>query len=131
MNIEQIRFGAALALLALPAAAQPVNCANASTQFDINRCAAADLGKADAGLNRAYAQALARLTPGSKARLRDAQRAWIAFRDKQCAFEANGADGGSVSPMVAMNCATGLTSARARDLASTGKCVEGDVSCAR
>ena len=124
---------AAVAALVLPqsviAAAQ--SCANATTQFDLNRCAGQALKTADANLNRSYAAAMARLSDSSKARLRAAQRAWIAFRDKQCAFESNGADGGSVGPMVTANCATGLTDARAKELAATGQCVEGDVSCAR
>ena len=114
-----------------PMPARAATCAAATTQFDLNRCAGQAFRTADANLNRSYAAAMSRLSDTAKTRLRDAQRAWIAFRDKQCAFESNGADGGSVAPMAAANCATGLTDTRVKALAQIGQCVEGDVSCAR
>jgi hypothetical protein len=42
----------------------------------------------DAALNAAYKTLMAKLDAPAQARLRDAQRAWIAFRDKECAFRA-------------------------------------------
>jgi uncharacterized protein YecT (DUF1311 family) len=49
----------ALACLALPAAAQEVDCANAMAQADLNACAYQDWEEADADLNAAYKQAMA------------------------------------------------------------------------
>ena len=118
-------------ITALPSEAETASCPNATSQFDLNRCAAVELKQADTELNKGYAQVLTRLDVAGKMRLRKAQRAWVVFRDKQCAFESNGTDGGSISPMVAMKCATGLTITRAHVLASFGKCTEGDVSCPR
>jgi len=113
------------------AAAQAVDCANAASQASLNACADRGARKADAALDRAYAEVMSRLEPAGKARLRDAQRAWLAFRDKECAFESSGADGGSVAPMVALNCFAALTDQRIRALAGFRVCTEGDVSCPR
>lgn len=123
--------GLATLVIAPPSHAQPVSCATATSQSDLNRCAGIDFKTADTKINRAYAQAMARLNATSKARLRDAQRAWVVFRGKQCSFESSGTDGGSVAPMVAANCATKLTDVRTKALSKFGVCVEGDVSCAR
>ncbi|MFM4877940.1 lysozyme inhibitor LprI family protein [Aeromonas caviae] len=49
-------------------------------------------------------------------RLRTAQRAWIAFRDAQCRYEAGVYEGGSMAPMVHSSCLTQLTEARTKDL---------------
>ena len=42
----------------------------------------ADLERADGGLNATYQQCLARLVSDDAERLRDAQRAWVTFRDE-------------------------------------------------
>jgi hypothetical protein len=44
----------------------------------------------DASLNATYKSLMAKLDAAGQSRLRDAQRAWIAFRDKECAFRATG-----------------------------------------
>ena len=89
-------------------------------------CAAADLARTDADLNAAYADARAvlreldaSLAPdraGAEAALRDAQRAWITFRDLACEAEAFAVRGGSIHPMLVLMCKTRLTEARAADL---------------
>ena len=48
--------------------------------------------------------------------LRDAQRAWIPFRDKACAAESNLARGGTMQSMLALNCMERLTRQRTEDL---------------
>ncbi len=56
----------------------------ASTYGQID-CVSAELKIQDQALNTAYRKAAADLTPGQKAKLVAAQRAWIAFRDADCA----------------------------------------------
>ena len=56
----------------------------ASTYGQID-CVSAELKIQDLALNAAYRKAAADLTPGQKAKLTAAQRAWIAFRDADCA----------------------------------------------
>lgn len=121
----QVRGPAARALLALlllpaPALAQ-AGCEGAQTQAAMTACAADALAVSDAELNGAYAAAIelagiARPGKGLDARLRDAQRAWIAFRDAACAAEAAVYEGGSMRPMVEARCLDRLTRARAQDL---------------
>lgn len=113
------------------ATAQGEDCANAASQASLNICANQTAKKSDAALNRAYSEVMARLEPSGKARLRDAQRAWLTFRDKECMFESSGSDGGSVAPMIALNCYAALTDQRAHALAGFRVCTEGDLSCPR
>jgi uncharacterized protein YecT (DUF1311 family) len=47
-------------------------------------CLNPELERQDAALNRRYQQVMATLTASQKAKLRTAQRAWIAYRDAWC-----------------------------------------------
>lgn len=88
-----------------------------------------DAGKADAELNATYKALLSQLGAPDQQRLRDAQRAWIAFRDKECAFRTQGNQGGSVGAATAADCIGELTRQRAEALKRQFDCPEGDVSC--
>lgn len=109
----------ALVLLPLPALAQGMGCSGAIAQADLNDCAAREFEAADRALNGAYAEAVAgarRAGARQEDLLRQAQRAWIAFRDAACAADASLFDGGSAQPMVESGCLARLTEARAADL---------------
>jgi len=85
-----------------------------------------DAAHADAELNAAYQALLAQLGDGDRQRLRDAQRAWIAFRDRECAFRTQGrAD----SAAAAADCAAELTQQRTEALRRQLDCREGDAGC--
>lgn len=115
-----------LACLTLPAAAQEVDCPNAVTQQDMNQCAYADWEAADADLNTAYRRAIALMTrwdadlprgeQGGAAALKDAQRAWITFRDKACEAEGYAMKGGSAEPLLVYGCMRQLTEDRTGQL---------------
>ena len=53
--------------------------------------------------------------------LRDAQRAWIPFRDKACAAESNLARGGTMQSMLVSSCMERLTRQRTEDLRYFGE----------
>jgi len=118
----------ALSLTLFPAiaAAQQVDCANAMAQMEMTYCAEQDWIAADAALNAAYKEAMAvqkRLDAdlpadqrGAADFLRQAQRAWVGFRDAACAAEGYQAHGGSMEPMLIYACRARLTAARAEDL---------------
>lgn len=53
---------------------------------------------------------------GFAATLLDAQRKWIALRDRQCPIEQAVFQGGSMAPMVGAQCATRMTDERTHDL---------------
>ena len=128
-----------LLILALSPAARAANtppppddCASKNTQFEMNGCAELARKKVDAALSKTYQALQKKLTdPDAKALLKDAERAWVVYRDKQCEFESSGVKGGSVEPMVRAMCLQGLTEKRTKELARQVTCQEGDVSCAR
>ena len=117
----------ALASLANPARA---GCPG-QTQRDLDSCAGNEWVAADKALNATYAAILGRLKghDPARARLVAAERAWVAFRDAECAFAASGDEGGSIAPMIVAQCRTGLTQKRNAALTVYLSCQEGDTSC--
>lgn len=106
-------IGAAGAGLWLALAAAPALAAcPGETQVEMSACAAAAAKAADTRLNAAYARL--QLTP----ELKSAERAWIAFRDAQCAYEASVYEGGSIQPMTYSLCLERVTKARTAELAA-------------
>ena len=90
-----------LVLLIAAPVAFPTSHANAQSQVEMNRQAAKDFHKADAELNSAYAALMTKLPDAdSKRKLKESQRAWIAFRDAEAAFVAEQARGGSMAPTI-------------------------------
>jgi len=92
-------------------------------QQEMNRCAAADYQKADAELTKVYGKL--DKTP----ELRAAERAWIAYRDAECAFANSDSEGGTIHSMEVTLCEEKLTNIRAQQLRSYLKCGEGDMGC--
>ena len=119
-------FHAGLALLAAQASpSEEWHCDNQQTQIEMNACAAIDFDRADTELNAEYRRTIAWARdadreeraagddrPGDEATLREAQRAWIAFRDAQCRLEGYEARGGSMEPMLYEGCRARLTRER-------------------
>jgi uncharacterized protein YecT (DUF1311 family) len=69
----------------------------------------------DKALNAAYRKAMKDLTAEQKTKLQAAQRAWIAFRDAECAsYQDN--DWGSISNINAAACLLRMTVQRTMDL---------------
>lgn len=94
-----------------------VNCRNPQSQYELNFCADQSAKVADRQLNRAYQKVYATLkgTP-RESQLVDAQRAWIQFRDTNCAFERDRYKGGSISPLIYSSCVERLSKQRTQDL---------------
>ena len=86
------------------------------TQMDIDECAAADYQRADAALNAAWGPVKAHIDSyGDGAKLLDAQRKWIAFRDAACEAESS-VWGISGWRMIMYSCLARLTRRRTEDL---------------
>ncbi|ADP18676.1 hypothetical protein AXYL_05376 [Achromobacter xylosoxidans A8] len=130
MRIAIMTAAAALALAA-NAQAQPLDCGNAATQTDMSLCADQAYRKSDAALNAAYKEVGARLKNDRDAttQLHAAQKAWLFFRDAECAFASSSTSGGSAYPMTLSLCLDKLTQARTKELRAYLKCEEGDLSC--
>ena len=120
------RIAILLCLAAPPATAQEIDCATAMAQQEMNLCAYQDWQEADVALNQAFKQAMAMLRdwdaslsegePPAAEALRDAQRAWITFRDKACEAEGYAMRGGSAEPLLVNGCLAGLTRERTEHL---------------
>jgi uncharacterized protein YecT (DUF1311 family) len=74
-------------------------------------CGAYRVAAEDLRLNRAYSRALAQAKGlGVEASLKIAERAWLSYRDSQCAFEGeDGAGGGTAQPLYVLSCEEALT----------------------
>ncbi|SSW65643.1 lysozyme inhibitor LprI family protein [Achromobacter agilis] len=110
---------------------RPIDCSKAATQTDMSMCADQAYRKSDADLNAAYKEVNARLKDDKTAltQFHAAQRAWLFFRDAECAFASAGTSGGSAYPMALSTCLDKLTQARTKELQAYLKCEEGDLTC--
>ena len=134
--IRILRFSCSLALLcgALSSAAfvddaraqDTPNCAEPTTQSDMNSCAALDYEKADKDLNKAYQQVRKKMgdwdksadddSKGAVEALVAAQRAWVEFRDANCEASGFQARGVSMEPMLVSSCLADMSTKRAEEL---------------
>ncbi|WP_274425637.1 lysozyme inhibitor LprI family protein [Chelativorans sp. YIM 93263] len=107
------------------------NCADAQDQATLNECAYDAYNTADERLNAEYKAVMKRLgdDDATKSSLIAAQRAWIAYRDAECKFQASGVEGGSIYPTIRAFCLRQLTDARTQDLEDYLRCQEGDLGC--
>lgn len=109
----------------------PGPCDDSKGQQDANECFGNVWRKADAELTQAYNRFRERLSdnPKGKTLLRDAERAWIKFRDANCAFRSLAVEGGSMQPMMYAMCGAEMTRDRFKHLQTQLDCEEGDPNC--
>lgn len=129
--MKRALLSAALVALMLPAAHADECMDAAQDQASMTACAAQAYQASDAELNRLFHEIRQRLGDDAETRmlLRDAGRAWIAFRDAECAFAASAVAGGSAYPMVHDLCLDDLTQSRIAEFRQYLDCEEGDMSC--
>ncbi len=129
MFVRTMLMGSAL-LLAAPVAVQAdegistappmIGCLAApsgQSTYGMLHCGDAEIGVQDARLNKAYKADMADMADGSagKAALLKAQRAWIAFRDADCA-SVREVRGGTIAAIFMQNCYLEHTARRAQAL---------------
>lgn len=95
-------------------AAEP--CAKAITDAQMLDCEAKNLAAADAQLNVAYAKLMKLLDAEGKKKLRDAQRAWVAFRDANAVFAGDQNRGGSAEALNRVGTQATMTHTRVKEL---------------
>ena len=91
-------------------------CANPQSQAEMNQCAANDYIAADAVLNQVYQKLVAKLDEDEKAQLKEAQNAWLKYRDTNCDFVADQFKGGTMRPMIYAGCLADVTKKRTSEL---------------
>lgn len=95
---------------------KPDPCANPQTQTEMTQCAANAYKAADAVLNKVYQQLVAKLDDEEKAQLKEAQTAWLKYRDANCDFVADQYKGGTMRPMIYAGCLEDVTKKRTTEL---------------
>lgn len=105
-------------------------CADVTSQTGMSICSAAQASQADGAMSAIYNQVRKRLGPKSPEglRLRDAQRAWISYRDAWCSFQTMSVEGGSMHPQVYAGCIEKLTKEQTAKLTYLLTCSD-DVDC--
>jgi len=102
----------------------------------MNDCAAYQYNQADGRLNRVYQKVMQYMTDdleraqkaghtrqrdyeqNAVSSLKEAERAWLSYRNIQCKAAGHQYEGGSMSPMIYSQCLTTLTDHRIADLTS-------------
>ena len=125
-------FGIAAGLPALAQVTPGADCAALKNQAEMNQCYGKLNQAADAELADTYKKLEARLRePAARALLDAAQKSWRDYRERECAFETAGSQGGSAQAMALAICLTEKTGARVEELARQLNCPEGDLTCVR
>jgi uncharacterized protein YecT (DUF1311 family) len=100
---------------------KPEPCADAQSQAEMTICWGNQYKAADAKLNQVYRQFTAKLDDAEKAQLKNAQTAWLKYRDTNCEFVADQYKGGTMRPMIAAICLTDVTDNRTKELTAQMK----------
>jgi uncharacterized protein YecT (DUF1311 family) len=95
---------------------KPEPCADAQTQADMNICWGNEYKNADGRLNQVYREFMTKLNEEEKTELKNAQVAWLKYRDTNCEFVADQYKGGSIRPMIAAICLANATNDRTNEL---------------
>jgi len=118
-----MRFVTLITVLALagPSRAMAAECDGSGNQMELNACAARDYAASDVLLNQTYRKMTTRLRQHSQSKrdaelLKIAQRAWLTFRDAQCAFVGDEYEGGSAKSMIVNTCLRQITLQRVKEL---------------
>ncbi|MBL3524345.1 DUF1311 domain-containing protein [Serratia plymuthica] len=103
----------------------------AQSQAELNDCAAQTYKNADGEMNAAYKKVMDTLkkSPEKSKSLLQAQRAWLKFRDADCAFLSSNSAGGSINAMNNALCLSERTTERTNSLNKIKKCDIGDPEC--
>lgn len=91
-------------------------CANPVTQFEMNQCAGKAYRAADETMNQVYRKLVAMLDDDEKAKLKEAQVAWLKYRDTNCEFVGDQYAGGSIRPLIQATCLADMTKSRTTEL---------------
>ncbi len=84
-------------------------CEDAMTTVEMQECLGQQYQKWDTELNLVYKKIRSKLSAARKPKLKEAQLAWIVFRDKSAEFEASEEEGGSIYSLVYLSVMASLT----------------------
>lgn len=101
--------------------------------YEQGQCIGRQHEEIDEEMAKTYRHLMSKVDKQAKIKLRDAQRAWIKFRDTNCDFEGTGTLGGSAHSWVVTSCKSRVTVKRTEELRAWLLCEqdEGNLSCPR
>jgi uncharacterized protein YecT (DUF1311 family) len=96
-----------------------------------HKCTADNLAAANRALNELYAQLMSQKVfyVGSRDRLRDVERAWIVYKDKECDYEYGARPQSEDYWLAHADCEIRVTEQRIRELQDRPSCQGGDSVC--
>jgi len=77
-------------------------------------CTGEEFRRQDARLNTAYRRAMSSFSSENREALKEAQRAWIKYRDTSCSLLQGVEGGGTLATVAEADCILGITAERAR-----------------
>ena len=83
-------------------------------------CISAETARQDARLNENYKRLMSKLSAKRRNALREAQRAWVKFRDTNCSFYFD-PDGGTAALLDGRDCFLQATANRAKELGNLAR----------
>jgi uncharacterized protein YecT (DUF1311 family) len=110
-KLAKLITGAFLCLL-ISSTTALADCDEPETQTEMNICTAEEYKTADKELNEAYSKHSKGLSDAHLEALKQAQLAWIKYRDQACTSFGLSAEGGSMEGMLVTMCRTRLTAER-------------------
>lgn len=109
----------------------PALCNDKANQAEMTQCASEALKKADAEMATALKDLLAATDADDRKFVTEAQDAWSTYRDKECIARIGGSPnrGGTIWPMLHLECRAGLATLRTKDLKEQAACPGGRLDC--
>lgn len=109
----------------------PALCSDKANQAEMTRCASDALKSADADMAKTLQELLAATDADDRKFVTEAQDAWSAYRDKECIARIGGSPnrGGTIWPMLHLECRAGLAALRTKDLKEQAACPGGRLDC--
>ncbi len=91
-------------------------CEEAVSTAEMRECVNRRYAEVDGELNRVYKKLLLQLGTERQELLRDAQRAWLEYRDKNAAFVASDFQNGTLHPLLEVSERASMTQRRVEEL---------------
>jgi uncharacterized protein YecT (DUF1311 family) len=109
----------------------PALCSKQRNQAAMTRCADELLKTANAEMAKTLKELLEATDKEDQKYVTEAQEAWKAYADKECISRIGGSPnrGGTIWPMMHLQCHVGLTRLRVKDLKEQVKCPGGRMDC--
>jgi len=124
---------ALIILLPTPSSSEqiPALCSKERNQSEMTRCADELLKKANAEMTKTLKELLEATDKEDHKYVTEAQAAWQGYADKECLARIGGSPnrGGTIWPMMHLQCHVGLTRLRVKDLKEQVKCPGGRMDC--